>query len=50
MQKWICPVCDIDITYKYHLDHIYPLCKWWEHSIYNIQLLCPECNMSKWWK
>jgi 5-methylcytosine-specific restriction endonuclease McrA len=32
---------------EYHIDHIIPLSKWWPHSIWNIQILCPFCNMSK---
>lgn len=42
-----CLICDCDITNSYHIDHIKPLSKWGEHSRWNIQLLCPTCNLKK---
>lgn len=30
-----------------HLDHILPLVRWGIHSIFNVQWLCRECNLSK---
>lgn len=35
---------------KYQIDHIEPICKWWLHTISNIQLLCNKCNNIKWAK
>jgi 5-methylcytosine-specific restriction endonuclease McrA len=32
---------------KYHIDHIQPLSKGGAHALFNFQLLCPRCNMSK---
>jgi 5-methylcytosine-specific restriction endonuclease McrA len=46
-QSWLCKNCWIDIKNNYHIDHIYPISKWWLHSIDNIQILCPSCNMKK---
>lgn len=48
-QGWVCNYCLVDIMERSarHLDHIYPLSKWWVHSIYNIQWLCPHCNLTK---
>ena len=46
-QIWECNLCWCDIVDNYHIDHIYPLSKWWIHWISNIQLLCPTCNMKK---
>jgi len=46
MQSNKCNECSKDLI-DYHIDHIVPLIKWWEHSIYNCQILCPTCNMQK---
>lgn len=49
MQYNKCPYCNKDI-YNYsdmHLDHIIPISKWWEHSMYNVQWVCKNCNLSK---
>lgn len=48
VQDYKCNLCWCDITIKYHIDHIYPLSKWWLHTANNIQLLCKHCNLSKW--
>lgn len=46
-QKWKCVACRASIKDKFHMDHIMPLSKGGEHKPYNIQLLCPTCNLSK---
>lgn len=44
-----CNICSKDISKRIerHLDHIYPLSKWWPHSISNVQWLCCKCNLQK---
>ena len=46
-QNYQCVYCKLDITNKYHVDHIYPLSKGGEHKANNIQILCPPCNLKK---
>lgn len=47
-QEWKCNICWIELLWiEYHLDHIYPLSKWWEHKKDNIQFLCRQCNILK---
>jgi len=48
-QDYKCNFCKIDIKDRSirHLDHIYPLSKWWIHSINNVQWLCCKCNLEK---
>lgn len=46
-QKWTCVVCRCGIKEHYHVDHITPLAKGGVHAAYNIQLLCPTCNVRK---
>jgi 5-methylcytosine-specific restriction endonuclease McrA len=46
-QKWLCVYCNIDISSKYHVDHIHPLSKGGQHVPNNIQLTCPSCNVKK---
>lgn len=49
-QNGLCVYCEIDVTKKYHIDHIVPLAKGGEHKADNIQILCPSCNVKKWTK
>lgn len=42
-----CIFCKDIISHNFHIDHIIPLCKNGFHSIDNMQLLCPTCNLSK---
>ena len=42
-----CVYCKCDISFEFHIDHIIPLSRNGEHTINNIQLLCPECNRRK---
>jgi 5-methylcytosine-specific restriction endonuclease McrA len=46
-QKWLCVCCRIDISKKYHIDHITALSKGGKNVSENIQLLCPKCNTEK---
>lgn len=48
-QGWKCNICNLDIKERKsrHLDHIYPISKWWMHSINNVQWLCCKCNLQK---
>lgn len=46
-QNGLCVYCKIDITQKYHVDHIIPLAKCGKHEPSNIQILCPTCNVKK---
>lgn len=47
LQKCKCIVCKVDISKKYHVDHITPVSKNGSSDFYNLQLLCPKCNLSK---
>ena len=46
LQKNKCAFCRKKLT-AYHIDHVTPLSKGGDNSRYNIQLLCPFCNVSK---
>jgi 5-methylcytosine-specific restriction endonuclease McrA len=46
-QRSKCPICKTGISSKYHIDHIMPLTLGGSNYISNIQLLCPQCNLSK---
>jgi len=46
-QFGLCNICDCNIETNFHRDHIRPLTKGGSHTIKNIQLLCPNCNMIK---
>lgn len=47
LQKWKCACCNVSLRGGYHVDHIEPLAKGGEHSPENLQMLCPQCNLSK---
>ena len=47
LQRWTCVVCNKDLRYGYHIDHIYPISKGGENTDYNLQALCPRCNLEK---
>ena len=48
-QNSLCNVCKCNIESRSsrHLDHIYPISRWWLHTISNLQWLCITCNLSK---
>lgn len=49
-QSCLCNVCENNISNRSdrHLDHIYPLSRWWLHTLINLQWLCVTCNLKKW--
>lgn len=42
-----CVYCGTELGRSAHLDHIIPLAKGGAHTDDNVQLLCPDCNLSK---
>lgn len=48
-QNSLCNICKCNIENRSsrHLDHIYPISRWWLHTITNLQWLCVTCNLSK---
>lgn len=47
LQKGKCACCKESIKSNYHVDHIIPLALSGTNDKLNIQLLCPNCNLSK---
>lgn len=47
LQQWKCACCCASIRKKKHLDHIVPLSKGGKHEEFNVQFLCPKCNLKK---
>jgi 5-methylcytosine-specific restriction endonuclease McrA len=47
LQKSKCSCCRKSITKGYHVDHIVPLARGGSNDPYNLQLLCPTCNLKK---
>jgi 5-methylcytosine-specific restriction endonuclease McrA len=41
-----CVYCDNELV-DYHIDHKTPLSRGGRHTVTNIQILCPTCNLSK---
>lgn len=46
-QQGKCALSSIDISSKYHIDHIKPISRGGRHTISNIQLLAPIVNLRK---
>lgn len=46
-QLKICSYCNTDCSSFYHIDHIEPLSKQGTHTIDNLTITCPTCNLSK---
>lgn len=47
IQDYKCVYCKIDISKKYHIEHLIPLSKGGSNLITNLALACPNCNLSK---
>lgn len=47
LQRWTCVVCNVDLRFGYHIDHVQPIARGGENTDYNLQALCPTCNMQK---
>jgi 5-methylcytosine-specific restriction endonuclease McrA len=47
MQGYRCAYCRINISNRYHLDHIVPVIRGGTGWPRNIQALCGFCNISK---
>ncbi len=47
LQRWTCVVCNADLRFGYHIDHIQPIARGGENTDYNIQILCPTCDLQK---
>jgi 5-methylcytosine-specific restriction endonuclease McrA len=46
-QDYMCAYCKKNVRNKYHIDHIKFLSNGGQHTITNIQILCPTCNLRK---
>ena len=47
LQRWKCACCRVSLRRGYHVDHIIPLAKGGSNWPWNLQLLCPPCNLRK---
>lgn len=43
----VCHWCKLDCSGSYHIDHYYPLSKGGTHTIENLVIACPGCNLRK---
>lgn len=46
-QRSKCASCLKKLSSGYHVDHIMPLARGGTNDKYNLQILCPSCNLSK---
>ena len=47
IQGGLCYWCEKPVNDNYHLDHLIPLSKGGLHSIGNVVISCPKCNVVK---
>ena len=45
--KKICHYCNSECFNDFHVDHFYPISKNGSHSLCNLVIACPACNLSK---
>jgi 5-methylcytosine-specific restriction endonuclease McrA len=46
-QNALCPGCGDDLCAGYHIDHVRPIARGGANQDWNVQLLCPPCNLRK---
>jgi 5-methylcytosine-specific restriction endonuclease McrA len=46
-QRGKCAICACRLLSSFHLDHIYPVARGGTNAIWNLQLLCRDCNTRK---
>lgn len=46
-QSFKCVYCNVDISKKYHVDHMMPLKRGGSNEKANLQILCRRCNQTK---
>ena len=46
-QRHRCANCVKKLKGNYHVDHIYPISKGGRDEFFNLQILCPSCNLRK---
>lgn len=46
-QQKICYWCNVECKSEYHIDHYVPLAKGGTHTIDNLVIACPKCNLTK---
>lgn len=53
LHKWemaapkVCHWCSVKCPKKYHVDHYQPLSKGGAHTVANLVIACPKCNLTK---
>lgn len=46
-QEKVCKYCGVCCQSNYHVDHMHPLSKGGQHSLDNLAIACPTCNLTK---